>query len=617
MNRLNKKQIITLVRIGISAALLISALLLKNETFRIGLYIASYLVIGYEVLIKSLKNIMHGDVFDENFLMSIATIGAFAIKEYPEAVAVMLFYETGEFFQEYAVEKSRRSITDLMDIRPDYANLLTDDKTITVKPETVRTGDMIIIKPGERVPLDGIVTKGKSALDMSSLTGESLPVDVKPDDTVLSGSINISGMLMLQVERPYNESTVARILELVENTSSKKAKTERIITRFSRFYTPIVVIFAMLLAVIPPLILGYPWRDWIYRALVFLVVSCPCALVLSVPLSFFCALGSASKNGILVKGGNYLEALAKTQAVVFDKTGTLTKGIFKVTAIHPEKLSSHDLLEIAAVAESYSDHPISKSLKEEYMEQIEKSRISEIKEIAGHGIKAVIDGKRVSVGNEKLMEMDAVKWHQCDLAGTIVHVAVDDEYMGHIIISDEIKKDAAQSVYNLKDIGITDITMLTGDSKSAAHHIAMQAGINDVAYSLLPHEKAEYVLKKLESIKGKGKLVFVGDGINDAPVLAGADIGVSMGLLGSQSAIEASDVVIMDDLPSKVPLLIRLSRKTLRIAKQNMAFAISIKLIVLTAGALGIASLWIAVFADVGVSVLAVLNAIRLLKKKV
>ncbi|OQB51319.1 MAG: Cadmium, zinc and cobalt-transporting ATPase [Firmicutes bacterium ADurb.Bin146] len=617
MIRLNKKQKITIFRITISSVLLVTALLLSDEIARIIFYIASYLVIGYEVLLKSFRNILHGDVFDENFLMSIATIGAFAIKEYPEAVAVMLFYETGEFFQEYAVEKSRKSITDLMDIRPDHANVVSEDGITLVNPEKVKVGDIILVKPGERVPLDGIVIEGESALDMSSLTGESLPVDIKLSDTVLSGSINIYGMFKLQVEKPYEESTVAKILELVENTSSKKAKTERIITRFSRFYTPIVVISAVILAVVPPLVLGYSWKDWIYRALVFLVVSCPCALVLSVPLSFFSALGAASKNGILVKGGSYLEALAKTKAVIFDKTGTLTKGIFKVTAIHPERLSSYELLEIAAAAESYSDHPISKSLQQEYMEQIEKSRISEIREIAGHGIKAVIDGRRVSVGNEKLMEMDSVKWNHCDLEGTIVHVAVEDEYMGHIIISDEIKKDASKSVKELEKIGITDISMLTGDSKSAAYHIASQAGIKKVAYSLLPHEKTDYVLKKLDSMKDKEKLVFVGDGINDAPVLAGADIGVSMGLLGSQSAIEASDAVIMDDLPSKVPLLIRLSKKTMRIAKQNMAFAISVKLIVLIAGAAGLASLWSAVFADVGVSLIAVLNAIRLLRKNI
>ena len=614
MKKLNKKQKTTLIRMGISVALLIPALLIQNMVISLILYILSYLVIGYEILIKSVKNIIRGDIFDENFLMTIATIGALVIKQYPEAVAVMLFYEIGEFFQEYAVEKSRSSISDLMEIRPEHANLITNEGIITVQPETVKAGDIIVVKPGERVPLDGIVIEGHSALDMSSLTGESLPADITPDDTVLSGSINTFGMLKLQVEKPYNQSTVAGILDLVENASSRKAKTERIITRFSRFYTPVVVICAVLLAIIPPLLFRQQLTDWIYRALVFLVVSCPCALVLSVPLSFFSALGSASKNGILVKGGNCLEALASTNSVIFDKTGTLTKGIFKVTAIHPEKLNSQQLLDIAATAESYSDHPISKSLKAEYAKQIENGRISEIKEIAGQGIKAVIDGRKVSVGNEKLMEADGVEWHRCNLAGTIVHVAVDDEYMGHIVISDEIKKDAAQTVEELKSIGITDISMLTGDNKSAAYHIADKAGIENVAHSLLPHQKAEYVGNKP---KDKGAVVFVGDGINDAPVLAKADIGISMGLSGSQAAIEASDVVIMDDKPSKVPLLIRLSKKTMRIAKQNMAFAISVKLIVLIAGAAGLASLWIAVFADVGVSFLAVLNAMRLLKKKV
>lgn len=614
MKKLNKKQKTMLIRMGISVALLAPALLIQNRVISLILYILSYLVIGYEIVIKSVKNIIRGDIFDENFLMTIATIGALVIKQYPEAVAVMLFYEIGEFFQEYAVEKSRKSISDLMEIRPEHANLITNEGIITVQPETVKAGDIIVVKPGERVPLDGIVIEGHSALDMSSLTGESLPADINPDDTVLSGSINTFGMLKLQVEKPYNQSTVAGILDLVENASSRKAKTERIITRFSRFYTPVVVICAVLLAIIPPLFFRQQLTDWIYRALVFLVVSCPCALVLSVPLSFFSALGSASKNGILVKGGNCLEALASTNSVIFDKTGTLTKGIFKVTAIHPEKLNSQQLLDIAATAESYSDHPISKSLKAEYAKQIENGRISEIKEIAGQGIKAVIDGRKVSVGNEKLMEADGVEWHRCNLAGTIVHVAVDDEYMGHIVISDEIKKDAAQTVEELKSIGITDISMLTGDNKSAAYHIADKAGIENVAHSLLPHQKAEYVGNKP---KDKGAVVFVGDGINDAPVLAKADIGISMGLSGSQAAIEASDVVIMDDKPSKVPLLIRLSKKTMRIAKQNMAFAISVKLIVLIAGAAGLASLWIAVFADVGVSFLAVLNAMRLLKKKV
>ena len=614
MKKLNKKQKTMLIRMGISVALLAPALLIQNRVISLILYILSYLVIGYEIVIKSVKNIIRGDIFDENFLMTIATIGALVIKQYPEAVAVMLFYEIGEFFQEYAVEKSRKSISDLMEIRPEHANLITNEGIITVQPETVKAGDIIVVKPGERVPLDGIVIEGHSALDMSSLTGESLPADINPDDTVLSGSINTFGMLKLQVEKPYNQSTVAGILDLVENASSRKAKTERIITRFSRFYTPVVVICAVLLAIIPPLFFRQQLTDWIYRALVFLVVSCPCALVLSVPLSFFSALGSASKNGILVKGGNCLEALASTNSVIFDKTGTLTKGIFKVTAIHPEKLNSQQLLDIAATAESYSDHPISKSLKAEYAKQIENGRISEIKEIAGQGIKAVIDGRKVSVGNEKLMEADGVEWHRCNLAGTIVHVAVDDEYMGHIVISDEIKKDAAQTVEELKSIGITDISMLTGDNKSAAYHIADKAGIENVAHSLLPHQKAEYVGNKS---KDKGAVVFVGDGINDAPVLAKADIGISMGLSGSQAAIEASDVVIMDDKPSKVPLLIRLSKKTMRIAKQNMAFAISVKLIVLIAGAAGLASLWIAVFADVGVSFLAVLNAMRLLKKKV
>lgn len=615
--KLNRTQRVTVIRIALSVLLLLTALLIKNDITKLIFFILSYLVIGYEVLIKSAKNIIRGQVFDENFLMSIATIGAFVIREYPEAVAVMLFYEVGEFFQAYAVERSRKSITDLMKIKPDYANIERSGKLEQISPESIKQNDVIVVKPGERVPLDGVVIEGVSVLDMSSLTGESIPVDIGINDTILSGSININGLIKVRVEKAYKESTVSKILDLMENSQSKKAKTERLITRFSRYYTPIVVISALLLALIPPLLFNQSWQQWLYRALVFLVVSCPCALVLSVPLSFFSALGAASKNGMLIKGGSYLEVLAKTDTVVFDKTGTLTKGIFKVTAIHPEQVSSSRLLEIATIAESYSDHPISKSLKAEYENPIDTNRIGHIEEIPGHGIKAVIDGKNVAVGNDKLMEKENIEWHLCSLAGTIVHVAVDDKYMGHIVISDEIKKDAKEIINQLTEMGIQNISMLTGDSAASAKHIADQAGIKEYSYSLLPHQKAEYVDDLKNKMSNGKKLIFVGDGINDAPVLAMADAGISMGLLGSQAAIEASDVVIMDDMPTKIPKLIRLARKTMTTAKQNMVFAISIKLIVLIAGALGLASLWMAVFADVGVSVLAVLNAMRLLKKKI
>ena len=615
--KLNRTQRVTVIKIALSVVLLLTALLIRNDTTKLIFFILSYLVIGYEVLIKSAKNIIRGQVFDENFLMSIATIGAFVIREYPEAVAVMLFYEVGEFFQAYAVERSRKSITDLMKIKPDYANIERNGKLEQLSPEIIKQNDVIVVKPGERVPLDGVVIEGVSVLDMSSLTGESIPVDIGINDTILSGSININGLIKVRVEKAYKESTVSKILDLMENSQSKKAKTERLITRFSRYYTPIVVISALLLALIPPLLFNQSWQQWLYRALVFLVVSCPCALVLSVPLSFFSALGAASKNGMLIKGGSYLEVLAKTDTVVFDKTGTLTKGIFKVTAIHPEQVSSSRLLEIATIAESYSDHPISKSLKAEYGNPIDTNRIGHIEEIPGHGIKAVIDGKNVAVGNDKLMEKESIQWHLCSLAGTIVHVAIDKQYMGHIVISDEIKKDAKETVSQLTHMGIRNISMLTGDSAASAKHIADQAGIKEYSYSLLPHQKAEYVDDLKNKMSNGKKLIFVGDGINDAPVLAMADVGLSMGLLGSQAAIEASDVVIMDDMPTKIPKLIRLSRKTMTTAKQNMVFAISIKLIVLIAGALGLASLWMAVFADVGVSVLAVLNAMRLLKKEI
>ncbi len=578
------------------------------------LYLVPYLLIGWDVLWKAVRNIAHGQVFDENFLMAIATVGAFATGEYAEAVFVMLFYQVGELFQSYAVGKSRQSIASLMDIRPDYANVEQDGELVQVDPDEVEVGDTIVIKAGERVPLDGVILEGRSTLDTAALTGESLPREVEAGDDVISGCVNLSGLLKVRVTKAFEESTVAKILDLVENATSKKAKAENFITRFARYYTPSVVVAAVLLAVLPPLLGGGDWGKWFHQALVFLVISCPCALVISVPLSFFGGIGGASRAGILVKGGNYLEVLADTQIVVFDKTGTLTKGVFNVTAIHPDQCDEDRLLEVAALAESYSDHPISRSLKEAYGRDIDNSRVTDVEEIAGHGVRAKVDGVEVCVGNDKLMESIGVAWHPCHRVGTTVHVESQGVYLGHIVISDEVKEDAAQAISDLKAIGVRKTVMLTGDAQAVGEDVAQRLGLDEVHAQLLPADKVDRVEALLQEKTGKGRLAFVGDGINDAPVLSRADLGIAMGGLGSDAAIEAADVVLMDDKPSKIAVAIRVARKTLRIVRQNIVFALGVKLLVLALGAVGLANMWEAVFADVGVSVIAILNAMRALQ---
>ena len=578
------------------------------------LYLVPYLLIGWDVLWKAVRNIAHGQVFDENFLMAIATVGAFATGEYAEAVFVMLFYQVGELFQSYAVGKSRQSIASLMDIRPDYANVEQDGELVQVDPDEVEVGDTIVIKAGERVPLDGVILEGRSTLDTAALTGESLPREVEAGDDVISGCVNLSGLLKVRVTKAFEESTVAKILDLVENATSKKAKAENFITKFARYYTPSVVVAAVLLAVLPPLLGGGDWGKWFHQALVFLVISCPCALVISVPLSFFGGIGGASRAGILVKGGNYLEVLADTQIVVFDKTGTLTKGVFNVTAIHPDQCDEDRLLEVAALAESYSDHPISRSLKEAYGKDIDNSRVTDVEEIAGHGVRAKVDGVEVCVGNDKLMESIGVAWHPCHRVGTTVHVESQGIYLGHIVISDEVKEDAAQAIADLKAIGVRKTVMLTGDAQAVGEDVAQRLGLDEVHAQLLPADKVDRVEALLQEKTGKGKLAFVGDGINDAPVLSRADLGIAMGGLGSDAAIEAADVVLMDDKPSKIAMAIRVARKTLRIVRQNIVFALGVKLLVLALGAVGLANMWEAVFADVGVSVIAILNAMRALR---
>ena len=578
------------------------------------LYLVPYLLIGWDVLWKAVRNIAHGQVFDENFLMAIATVGAFATGEYAEAVFVMLFYQVGELFQSYAVGKSRQSIASLMDIRPDYANVEQDGELVQVDPDEVEVGDTIVIKAGERVPLDGVILEGRSTLDTAALTGESLPREVEAGDDVISGCVNLSGLLKVRVTKAFEESTVAKILDLVENATSKKAKAENFITKFARYYTPSVVVAAVLLAVLPPLLGGGDWGKWFHQALVFLVISCPCALVISVPLSFFGGIGGASRAGILVKGGNYLEVLADTQIVVFDKTGTLTKGVFNVTAIHPDQCDEDRLLEVAALAESYSDHPISRSLKEAYGRDIDNSRVTDVEEIAGHGVRAKVDGVEVCVGNDKLMESIGVAWHPCHRVGTTVHVESQGIYLGHIVISDEVKEDAAQAIADLKAIGVRKTVMLTGDAQAVGEDVAQRLGLDEVHAQLLPADKVDRVEALLQEKTGKGKLAFVGDGINDAPVLSRADLGIAMGGLGSDAAIEAADVVLMDDKPSKIAVAIRVARKTLRIVRQNIVFALGVKLLVLALGAVGLANMWEAVFADVGVSVIAILNAMRALR---
>lgn len=612
---MSKKQKKTLVRIILSAVLLVAAALIPvGGIVKLVLFLIPYAVIGWDVLWKAIRNIAHGQVFDENFLMAIATVGAFALGEYPEGVAVMLFYQVGELFQSYAVGRSRQSIAALMDIRPDYANIEQDGKLVQVDPEDVAVGDTIVIKAGEKIPLDGVVLEGSSAVDTAALTGESLPRDVDPGDDVVSGCINQSGLLKVRVTKVFGESTVAKILDLVENSSSKKARAENFITRFARYYTPVVVIGAVLLAVLPPLLFGGDWSDWLQRALIFLVISCPCALVISVPLSFFGGIGGASKQGILVKGSNYLEALAKTETVVFDKTGTLTKGTFQVTAVHPDRISKGELLELAAMAESYSEHPISRSLREAYQKPVDASRVTDVEEISGHGVRAKVDGHDVYAGNGKWMDRIGASWRNCHRTGTVVHVAVDGEYAGHIVISDAVKPDAAAAIEALKREGVKKTVMLTGDVKAAGEAVAREIGIDEVHAELLPGDKVDQVERLLKNTSGKGKLAFVGDGINDAPVLSRADIGIAMGGLGSDAAIEAADIVLMDDKPSKLAVAVRISRKTLRIVRQNIVFALGIKLLFLALGAFGMANMWEAVFADVGVSVLAILNASRALR---
>ena len=613
---MSKKQKRMLRRILASAVLFVICVLLPVSGWpRLLAFLVPYGVIGWDVLWRAVRNIAHGQVFDENFLMALATVGALAIGEYPEAVFVMLFYQVGELFQSYAVDQSRKSITALMDIRPDYANMEGPDGQLEqVDPEDVAVGDTIVIKAGERIPLDGVVLEGSSTVDTAALTGESLPRQVESGDDVISGCVNLSGLLKVRVTKAFEESTVAKILDLVENSASKKAKAENFITKFARYYTPIVVLAAVALALLPPLLTSIQWVDSIQRALNFLVVSCPCALVISVPLSFFGGIGGASKDGILVKGGNYLEVLARTEIVVFDKTGTLTRGVFNVTAIHPDHCDQGQLLELAALAECWSDHPISRSLKEAYGREIDAARVSSVEEVAGRGVKAVVDGHTICAGNDKLMEDIGVSWHPCHRVGTTVHVASDGVYLGHIVISDEVKPDAKEAVAALKAAGVRKTVMLTGDAQAVGEDVAKQLGLDEVHTQLLPADKVERVEALLKEVSPKGALAFVGDGINDAPVLSRADIGIAMGGLGSDAAIEAADIVLMDDKPSKIAHAIRIARRTLSIVRQNIVFALAVKLLVLVLSAVGLVSMWAAVFADVGVSVIAILNAMRALK---
>lgn len=612
---MSKKQKRMLFRVLASAVLFAVALLLPTEGWlRLFTFLIPYAVIAWDVLWRAVRNIAHGQVFDENFLMSLATVGALATGEYPEAVFVMLFYQVGELFQSYAVDQSRKSITSLMDIRPDYANIEVDGQLRQVDPEDVAVGDTIVIKAGERIPLDGVVLEGTSNVDTAALTGESLPREAQPGDDVISGCVNLSGLLRVRVTKAFEESTVAKILDLVENSSSKKAKAENFITKFARYYTPAVVLAAVALALLPPLFTSIQWVDSIQRALNFLVVSCPCALVISVPLSFFGGIGGASKNGILVKGGNYLEVLAKTELVVFDKTGTLTRGVFNVTAIHPDHCGEAQLLELAALAESYSDHPISRSLKEAYGKELDASRVSNVEELSGRGVRATVDGRQICAGNDKLMEDIGVSWHPCHRVGTTVHVASDGVYLGHIVISDEVKPDAKEAITALKACGVRRTVMLTGDAKAVGESVAQELGLDEVHTQLLPADKVTRVEALLGEVFPKGALAFVGDGINDAPVLSRADIGIAMGGLGSDAAIEAADIVLMDDKPSKLADAIRIARRTLAIVRQNIVFALAVKFLVLALSAAGVANMWEAVFADVGVSVIAILNAMRALK---
>lgn len=582
-------------------------------------FLIPYLLVGWDIVYKAVRGILNGQVFDENFLMTIATFGAFGIGEYSEAVAVMLFYQVGELFQNYAVNRSRQSITELMDICPEYANLEKDGELIQADPDDVEVGDIIVIKPGERIPLDGTVISGESMVDTSALTGESVPRRVEPGSEIISGCINESGVLRAEVTKEFDDSTVARILELVENASSKKAKVENFITRFARYYTPAVVIAAAALALVPPLAFGTGFGPWIQRACIFLVISCPCALVISVPLSFFGGIGAASRNGVLVKGSNYLEALAQMDTIVFDKTGTLTKGEFKVTEIRPEGMSEEELLRLAALAEHYSNHPISLSIRDAYEKsggRLNLSSIGKNEEISGRGVRTEIDGSAVLAGNGRLMEMEGIAYEECDSIGTVVYLAKDGVFAGTIVIADTVKEHAAQAVRDLKQAGVKRTVMLTGDRKAVGEAVAKKLGLDEVFTELLPGDKVEQVERLLAGQAEGRKLAFVGDGINDAPVLTRADIGIAMGSMGSDAAIEAADVVLMDDDPAKIPVIVRISRKTLAIVKQNIVFALSVKALVLVLGAFGMANMWEAVFADVGVSVIAILNAMRALKAK-
>ena len=608
------------IKIIISAILFVLALIIpfSNEWINNGLFIISYLVVGFEILKKAIRNIFRGKVFDENFLMAVATIGAFAIGEFPEAVAVMLFYQVGELFQSYAVDKSRKSIASLMDIRPDYANIEKDGKIEKVDPDEVKIGDIIIVKTGEKIPLDGVVVDGTSSLDTMALTGESVPRVVKTEDEVLSGCINKDGLLKIRVTKEFGESTVSKILDLVENASSKKSKSENFITKFAKYYTPTVVIIAVLLAFIPPIILKdfNAFSVWLYRALSFLVVSCPCALVISIPLSFFGGIGGASKMGILIKGSNYLEALANTEIVVFDKTGTLTEGIFEVQDIYAEGIEKDELLRIVAHAENYSNHPIAKSVKKAYNKEIDENIIKNPQELSGKGIWAKIDEKDILVGNEKLMVEEKIDFKKCDEVGTILYVAIDKKYVGYVLIADKIKQDSSKTIRELKAMNIKETVMLTGDKKEVGEYVAKKSNMDKVYTELLPDGKVEKVEELLKQKSEKGKLVFVGDGINDAPVLTIADIGIAMGGLGSDAAIEAADIVIMTDETSKISKAINLSKKTMRLVRENIIFAIFVKIAVLVLTAFGASTMWEAVFADVGVSVIAIINALRMLNIK-
>ncbi len=617
---MTKKQKKVLIRIIIAAVLIIAFSFLPLEGYiRFICYMVPYLVIGYDVLRKAIKGILNRQVFDENFLMAVATVGAIALGDYKEGVSVMLFYQIGELFQSYAVGKSRRNISELMDIRPDYANVEKDGELEQVDPDEVEVGTVIVVQPGEKVPIDGVIIEGSSTLNTSALTGESLPREVKAGDEVISGCINMTGLLKIQTTREFGESTVSKILELVENSSSRKSRSENFISKFARYYTPAVCYGALALAILPPIVrilalgLAPEWGDWIYRALTFLVISCPCALVISIPLSFFAGIGGASHEGVLVKGSNYLETMAQTKYVVFDKTGTMTQGVFEVSGVHHNTIPEEQLLEYAALAECSSSHPISKSLQKAYGKPIDRNRVTDIEEISGHGVKAKVDGVEVAVGNAKLMKQMDLPYSECHEVGTIVHVAVDGAYAGHILISDQLKPHAKQAIQDLKRAGITKTVMLTGDMKRVADQVAAELGIDEVHSELLPADKVAKVEELLAKKGEKEKLAFVGDGINDAPVLSRADIGIAMGALGSDAAIEAADVVLMDDDPQKIAKAIKISRKCLRIVYENIYFALGIKAICLILGALGIANMWMAIFADVGVMVIAVLNAIRAL----